>query len=204
MTAPTPCVIPPVNRQMCCCGSCRHSRCNAASNWCKYCTGGSTGLACPKHTLFIRFKSRLMAGQGREVTALPWRYAITALERCGLSLQGLKIALARHPGLLFLTAGLPSFVTRKTRWTSEYEIYRPINFTYIGEMMTFLRKSKIPMINIAIIITITNQNRFLPWSELFIFATIHYLDQGISELSILLQPVQFPILQSRLVELDLI
>jgi hypothetical protein len=30
-------------------------------------------------------------------------------------------------------------------------------FMYTDEMMTFLRKSKFPMINIAIIITITNQ-----------------------------------------------
>ena len=186
------CLIPPVSRQMCCCGSCHHSRFNAASSWCKFCTGGST--ACTRRpgmsqTYSIRFKSRLMAGQGREVTTSPWRYAVTAFERCSLSLQGLKIVLARHSGLPFLTAGLPSFVTLKARWTSEYEIYLPINFTYIDEMMTFLHKSKIPMIKIAIIITITNQN--------------HYLDQGISELSVVLQPVRFPILQSRLVELDL-
>jgi hypothetical protein len=47
-------------------------------------------------------------------------------------------------------------------------------------MMTFLRKSKFPMINIAILITITNQNRFLLWSDVFIFRIIHYFDQGIS------------------------
>jgi hypothetical protein len=49
----------------------------------------------------------------------------------------------------------------------------------IDEMMTFLRKSKFPMINIVIIITITNQNCFLLWSDVFIFGTIH-LGQGIS------------------------
>ena len=46
--------------------------------------------------------------------------------------------------------------------------------------MAFLRKSKFPMINIAIIITIANQNCFLLWSDIFIFETIHYLGQGIS------------------------
>jgi hypothetical protein len=49
-------------------------------------------------------------------------------------------------------------------------------------MMTFLSKSKFPMINIAIIITITNQNRFVLWSDVFIFGTIYYLGQGISVL----------------------
>jgi hypothetical protein len=68
------------------------------------------------------------------------------------------LALARRPGLPFLTAGLPNFVTRKARQTSAYKIYPPINFTYIDEMMTFLRKSKFPMINITIILTITNEN----------------------------------------------
>ena len=38
------------------------------------------------------------------------------------------------------------------------------------------------MINIAIIKTITNQNRFLLWSDIFIFETIHYLSHGISVL----------------------
>jgi hypothetical protein len=55
------------------------------------------------------------------------------------------------PGLPFLTAGLSTFVTRKARRTSAYKIYPPINFTYIDEMMTFLHKSKFPMINIATI-----------------------------------------------------
>ena len=96
--------------------------------------------------------------------------------------QGLKIALARSQRLPFLTAGLPSFVTRKARRTSAYKIYPPINFKYIDEMMIFLYKSKFPMINIAIIITITNQNHFLLWSDIFIFGTIHYLGQGISVL----------------------
>jgi len=36
------------------------------------------------------------------------------------------------------------------------------------------------MINVAIIITITNQNCFLLCSDVFIFGTIHYLGQGIS------------------------
>ena len=94
----------------------------------------------------------------------------------------MKIALARCPGLPFLTAWLPSFVTRKTWCTSAYKIYPPINFTYIDEMIIFLHKSKFPMTNIAIIITITNQNRFLLWSDVFIFGTIHYLCQGISVL----------------------
>jgi hypothetical protein len=49
-------------------------------------------------------------------------------------------------------------------------------------MMAFLRKSKFPMINIAIIITIANQNCFLLWSDVFIFGAIHYLSQGISPL----------------------
>ena len=49
-------------------------------------------------------------------------------------------------------------------------------------MMAFLRKSKFPIINIAIIISITNQNRFLIWSDVYIFGTIHYLVQWISVL----------------------
>ena len=65
-----------------------------------------------------------------------------------------KIALARHQGLPFLTAGLPSFVTRKDR-------DRITLIKSIEEMMTFLRKSKFSMINIAIIMTIIYQNRFL-------------------------------------------
>ena len=58
-------------------------------------------------------------------------------------------------------------------------------------MMAFLHKSKFPMINIAIIITIANQNCFLLWSDVFIFGTINYLGHGIS-----LCPVRFPILRS--------
>jgi hypothetical protein len=115
--------------------------------------------------------------------------------------QGLKIALAWHPGLPFLAAGLPNFVRRKARWTSTYKIYPPINFTYIDEMMTFLHKSKFPMINIATIKTITNQNCFLLWSDVFIFGTIHFLGQGITVIrtvysSIVLCPVGLPILWS--------
>ena len=104
--------------------------------------------------------------------------------------RGLKIALARRPGLPFLTAGLPSFTTRKARRTSHIKsthqsilrtlIIIIIIIIYIDEMMAFLRKSKFPMINIAIIITIANQNCFLLWSDIFIFGTIHYLGQGIS------------------------
>ena len=94
----------------------------------------------------------------------------------------MKIALARRPGLPYLTAGLPNLVTRKAWQTSAYKIYPPINFTYIDEMTTFLRKSKFTMINIATIITITNQNCFLLWSDVFIFGTIHCLSQGISVL----------------------
>ena len=44
-------------------------------------------------------------------------------------------------------------------------------------MITFLCKSKFPTINIVIIKTITNQNRFLLWSDVFIFGTIYYLAQ---------------------------
>ena len=99
-----------------------------------------------------------------------------------MTFQGLKIALARRPGLPFLTAGLPNFITRKARRTSAYKIYPPINFMYIDEMMTFLHKSKFPMINKATIITITNQNCFLLWSDVFIFGTIRCLGQGISVL----------------------
>ena len=50
-------------------------------------------------------------------------------------------------------------------------------------MMPFLRKSKFPMINIAFIITIIYQNRFLLWSDVVIFRTIHYLGQWISVLN---------------------
>jgi hypothetical protein len=57
-------------------------------------------------------------------------------------------------------------------------------------MMTFLHKSKFPMINIATIKTITNQNCFLLWSDVFIFGTIHCLCQGITVYSsIVLYPV---------------
>jgi hypothetical protein len=83
--------------------------------------------------------------------------------------QGLKIALARSQWLSFLTAGLPSFVTRKARRTSAYKIYPPINFKYIDEMMTFLYKSKFPMINIAIIITITESKSFPAMVRRFYF-----------------------------------
>ena len=38
------------------------------------------GLTCPKYAL-MGFKSGLMAGQGTEVTASLWRWAVTALER---------------------------------------------------------------------------------------------------------------------------
>jgi hypothetical protein len=100
--------------------------------------------------------------------------------QCYLCFQGLKIAPARGPRLSFLTAELPNFVTSKARRTSAYKIYPPINLTYIDEMMTFLHKSKFPMLNIATIITITNQNCFLLWSDVFVFGTIHCLGQGIS------------------------
>ena len=85
--------------------------------------------------------------------------------------QGLKTALVQRPRLQFLTLGQASFITRKARRTSAYRINPPINCTNIDEIMTFLRKSKFPMTNIAtcIIITITNQNRFLLWSDVFIF-----------------------------------
>jgi hypothetical protein len=88
------------------------------------------------------------------------------------------------------TSGATIFNCRTTKFChkksltdlSVYKIYPPINFTYINEMMTFLRNSKFTMINIAIIITITNQNRFLLWSDISIFRTIHYLGKGISVL----------------------
>jgi hypothetical protein len=41
MTTSTLRLIPPVRRRMSCCDSCCHSRCNAASNWRMFCTGGS-------------------------------------------------------------------------------------------------------------------------------------------------------------------
>jgi hypothetical protein len=41
MTASTLRLIPPVRHRMSCCDSCCHSRCNAASNWRMFCTGGS-------------------------------------------------------------------------------------------------------------------------------------------------------------------
>ena len=91
----------------------------------------------------------------------------------------MKIALTQRPRLTYLTEGLPNLVTRKAWRTSAYKIYLPINFTYIDEMTTFLRKSKFPMINIATIIIITNQNCFLLWSDVFIFGTIQCLGQGI-------------------------
>jgi hypothetical protein len=106
----------------------------------------------------------------------------------------LKIALARCPGLSFLTAGLPSFATRKARQTSSYKVYPPINFTYIDEMMAFLCKSKFPMINIAIIITIANQNCFLLW---FLFLEQFIISaKGYHYWSIVLYPVWFPIVRS--------
>ena len=42
--------------------------------------------------------------------------------------QDLKIALAQRLGLPYLTAELPSFVTRKAQQTSEYKIYPAIDF----------------------------------------------------------------------------
>jgi hypothetical protein len=39
--ASTLCLIPPVRRRMSCCDSCCHFRCNVASNWRMFCTGGS-------------------------------------------------------------------------------------------------------------------------------------------------------------------
>ena len=55
----------------------------AASNWRMFCTGGSR--ACIRRPNMSQicsmgFKSGLMTGQGTEVTALLWRYAVTALE----------------------------------------------------------------------------------------------------------------------------
>ena len=41
ITASTLCLIPPVRRRMSCCDSCCHFRCNVASNWRMFCTGGS-------------------------------------------------------------------------------------------------------------------------------------------------------------------
>ena len=64
-------------------------------------------------------------------------------------------------------------------------------------MMTFLRKLKFPMINIATIITITNQNCFLLWSDVFIFGTIHCLGKkGYRYWSIVPYQDWFPIIWS--------
>jgi len=53
------------------------------------------------------------------------------------------------------------------------------------------------MINISTIKTITNQNCFLLWSDVFIFGTIHCFGLGITVYSsIVLYPVGFPILWS--------
>ena len=89
--------------------------------------------------------------------------------------------LVRHPPFIYLQDYLVSS-QKKPDGLVYRKIYLPINFTYIDEMMTFLRKLKFPIINIAIIISITNQNRFVLWSDVFIFGTIHYLGQGISVL----------------------
>jgi hypothetical protein len=76
MTASTLRLIPPVRRRMSCCDSCCHSRCNDASNWRMFCTGGSR--ACIRRPNMSQicsmgFKSGLMAGQGTEVTASLWK-----------------------------------------------------------------------------------------------------------------------------------
>ena len=65
MTALALRLIPPVSRRIYCCGSCRHSRCNAASNWGNLNTGGST--ACTRQpsmspTCSIGFKLRRSHG----------------------------------------------------------------------------------------------------------------------------------------------
>ena len=56
-------LIPPISCRMCWCRSCRHSRCNAAFNWRKFCPEGLT--ACTRRssisqTCSIRFKFWLM------------------------------------------------------------------------------------------------------------------------------------------------
>ena len=48
------------------------------------------GLTCP-YICSMGLKSGLMAGQGTEITALLWRYAVTALERLGLALLSIYI-----------------------------------------------------------------------------------------------------------------
>jgi hypothetical protein len=75
MTTSTLRSIPPVRCRMSCCDSCClpfPMRCNAASNWRMFCTGGFR--ACIRRPSMspirsMRFKSGLMAGQGTEVTA---------------------------------------------------------------------------------------------------------------------------------------
>ena len=71
MTVSTLRLIPPVRRRMSCCDSYCHSRCNAASNWRMFCTGGLRAcIRRPNMSLicFMGFKSGLMAGQGTEMT----------------------------------------------------------------------------------------------------------------------------------------
>jgi hypothetical protein len=67
MTASTLRLIPTVRRRMSCCDSCCHTRCNAASNWRMFCTGGHR--ACIRRPnmsqiCYMGFKSGFMAGQG--------------------------------------------------------------------------------------------------------------------------------------------
>jgi hypothetical protein len=64
MTALTLRLIPPVRRWMSCCDSCFHSRCNAASNWQMFCTGGSR--AC------IRWPNMSQICSGIQIRAQNW------------------------------------------------------------------------------------------------------------------------------------
>ena len=98
------------------------------------------------------------------------------------TVAGVENSTSPTPQATIFNCRATKFVTRKAWRTSTYKIYPPINFTYIDEMMTFLHKSKFSMINIATIITVTNQNCFLLWSDVFIFGTNHCLGQGISVL----------------------
>ena len=86
-------LIPPVSRQICWCGSCRHFRCNDAYNLRKFYTGGSTWQSSMSQICSIGFKFSLMTDHGREVTASLWREAVTALVRCGLALSSINKCL---------------------------------------------------------------------------------------------------------------
>ena len=115
MTASTLHLIPPVRRRMSCCDSCCHSRCNAASNWRMFCTGGSR--ACIRRSNMsqicsIGFKSGLLAGQGTEVTA------VIALERWGLALSSIYTGLVAKG---WLSNGGQQLAARRL-WCTDHQL----------------------------------------------------------------------------------